>query len=100
VDDAAATRLIYEPWRLEVMADRRDYAASLGTAIEALRERRGLSAQTLAERAGLSSSWLVDVEAGRGDPTWGDLRRISDAMDVPLPELMEQVERVEGEQAP
>jgi len=79
------------------MGEWRDHQLSLGAAIKAERERRNLSAETVAARAGVKEPWLLRVEAGDGNPTWGHLRRLADAMEVPLPELMKQVEDHEEE---
>src|SRR5215218_1133634 len=83
------------------MSERPDHQLPLGAAIKAERERRNLSAETVAARAGVKEQWLLRVEAGRGNPTWGHLRRLADAMEVPLPELMKRVEdHEEGEDSP
>jgi len=80
------------------VSDRHGYQQALGTAIKGERERKKLSEGTVATRSGLSEQWLLKVEAGRGNPTWGQLRRLAGAMEVPLPKLMERIERCEEEQ--
>jgi transcriptional regulator with XRE-family HTH domain len=82
------------------MGEERDHQLSLGAAIKAERERRNLSAETVAARAGVKEPWLLRIEAGRGNPTWGHLRRLADAMEVPLPELMKRIEDYEEEDDP
>jgi transcriptional regulator with XRE-family HTH domain len=83
------------------MSERPDHQLPLGAAIKAEREHRNLSAETVAARAGVKEQWLLRVEAGRGNPTWGHLRRLADAMEAPLPELMKRVEdNEEGEDSP
>lgn len=77
------------------MSERRDPQAPLGAAIKAERERKGLSKKTVASRAGMTERWLLDVEAGRSNPTWSHVRRAADALRVPLAELMERVEECE-----
>jgi len=79
------------------MGEWQDHQLSLGAAIKAERERRNLSAEAVAARAGVKEPWLLRVEAGDGNPTWGHLRRLAEAMEVPLPELMKQVEDYEEE---
>jgi transcriptional regulator with XRE-family HTH domain len=69
--------------------------AALGTAIETLRSQAGLSKEELATGACLDPSLLADVEAGRRELTWGDLRRISQALGSPLESLLELAERLE-----
>jgi transcriptional regulator with XRE-family HTH domain len=70
--------------------------AALGTAIETLRSQAGLSEDELAAGAGLDPSLLTDVEAGRREPTWGDLRRISQVLGSSLESLLELAERLEN----
>jgi transcriptional regulator with XRE-family HTH domain len=77
------------------MSDRRDPQLPLGLAIKAIREEQRLGREKVAARAGLSDRWLADVEAGRSNPTWGNLRRIAAGLGVPLPELMGRVEEFE-----
>jgi transcriptional regulator with XRE-family HTH domain len=77
------------------MSEGLDYQTALGVAIKDERERRELSEATVAARVGVKEQWLIKVEAGRGNPTWGQLRRLADAMEIPLPELMERIERCE-----
>lgn len=77
------------------MSERREPQAALGQAIWALRQQNRLGRPEVAARAGLSERWLSDVEAGRSNPTWGNLRRIAAALRVPLPDLFERVERLE-----
>lgn len=86
--------------RRDGVSERRGYQRALGTAIKVERERRKLNSETLAPRAGVTEQWLLKVEAGKGDPTWGQLRRLADAMEVPLPKLMERIEDCEEEKDP
>ncbi|MCG2798169.1 MAG: helix-turn-helix domain-containing protein [Cellulomonas sp.] len=57
----------------------------LGTAVRALRRRRGLTQAELARRAGVSREWVITVEAGE---TYGievgRLMRLLDALDANL----------------
>jgi len=82
------------------VSERRRYQQALGTAIKAEREQRELSGETVAARAGVTELWLRKVEAGRGNPTWGQLRQLADAMEIPLSDLMERVEHCEEEEDP
>ena len=79
------------------MGERHGHQLPLGAALEAERERRNLSVETVAARAGVKEQWLLRVEAGDGNPTWGHLRRLAEAIGVPLPELMKRVEDHEEE---
>lgn len=71
-----------------------DQAANerLGAVVVELRERVGLTRASLAERAELEEQEIAAIETGRLEPTWGELRRIAYALEVPLPELLARVE--------
>jgi transcriptional regulator with XRE-family HTH domain len=91
------------------MSDRADEDArgleplpALGEAIRTLRARAGLSQAELARQAELDAPTLTAIEAGREEPTWGDLRRIAYALQTPLEgllEVAEELERGTGEDA-
>lgn len=69
-----------------------DPNAVLGAVVRELREGAGLSPEEMAARTELDLDEIVAIEAGRLEPTWGDLRRIAYALNVPLPELLRRVE--------
>lgn len=60
---------------------------SLGRRVRALRAERNLSLQALAERAGMSRRFLVEIEAGRANPSLDKLARLARALRLPLREL-------------
>jgi transcriptional regulator with XRE-family HTH domain len=64
----------------------------LGAAVSEQRLRASLTQAELAERAELREQEIAALEAGELEPTWGDLRRIASALEVPLPELLGRVE--------
>jgi transcriptional regulator with XRE-family HTH domain len=64
----------------------------LGAVVAELRERAGVSQAALGERVELAEQEIAAIEAGRSEPTWGDLRRIAYALEVSLPELLARVE--------
>lgn len=76
--------------------DQDDSLLALGRAIRELRGEKGLTQEELARRADLDPPHLAAVESGRRNPTWGTVRRISYALDLPLPELIRRAEEVEG----
>jgi len=76
-----------------------DPNVALGAAIRALRERASLTQAALDERAELRPQSISAIEAGRHEPTWGDLRRIAKGLEVPLGRLLELVEELEGRQS-
>jgi transcriptional regulator with XRE-family HTH domain len=69
--------------------------AALGTAIRTLRTQKGLSEDELAERAQVEPALLAEVEVGRREPTWGDLRRIARGIETPLERLLDLAESLE-----
>jgi transcriptional regulator with XRE-family HTH domain len=64
----------------------------LGTVIAELRQAASLSQSELAERVQMQEQEIVAIEAGQLEPTWGDLRRIAHALQVPLPDLLARTE--------
>jgi XRE family transcriptional regulator, aerobic/anaerobic benzoate catabolism transcriptional regulator len=64
------------------------FLLELGRHIRALRLRRGLSQEQLAQLAGLSPRYVSQIEAGRGNVSILRLLELSDALAVPLPELV------------
>jgi len=77
-----------DPQRLEPLT-------ALGEAIRTLRTQAGLSQEELARQAELEAPTLTAFEAGREEPTWGDLRRIAYVLQVPLERLLEVAEGLE-----
>jgi transcriptional regulator with XRE-family HTH domain len=70
--------------------------SGLGKAVKAKRDEAGIDQATLAERADLPASLIDEIEAGRSDPTWGDVRRVAEALGVTLEALSELAEEFEG----
>jgi transcriptional regulator with XRE-family HTH domain len=70
-----------------------DANEQLGEVVAELRRRAELTQASLAERAEMQEQEIAAVESGRLEPTWGDLRRIAYALEVPLPELLALTER-------
>jgi transcriptional regulator with XRE-family HTH domain len=69
-----------------------DPDAALGAVIAEFRGRLQLSPAELGARAELDASQVAAIEAGRLEPTWGELRRIAHALEVGLPELLKEAE--------
>lgn len=62
-----------------------------GEYLKVLRERAGLSQETLAEEAGISSAYVSQIETGRRNPPTPDvLRRMAGPLGVPLTVLLMQ----------
>ena len=68
---------------------------SVATIIKKMRQAQGLSQTALAKRAGMLPAQLCKLESGRNDVTGSTLRRLSEALNVKVSELLG--ERVEVE---
>lgn len=64
-------------------------ASAIGARVKQLRQARRWTLDQLAEAAGLSRRMLVNVEQGAANPSVGTLLRLSDALGVGLPVLVE-----------
>nr|AIU93849.1 hypothetical protein LRS1606.415 [Rhodococcus sp. NS1] len=64
-------------------------ARAIGTRVKQERRRRGWTLDQLVERAGVSRRMLVNVEQGSVNPSVGTLLRLSAALGVGLPTLVE-----------
>lgn len=62
---------------------------STGAKIQQLRQSLGLSIRALAKRADVSVAYLSKLEKGEANPTIGLLGKISDALGVPVDDLLE-----------
>jgi XRE family transcriptional regulator, aerobic/anaerobic benzoate catabolism transcriptional regulator len=60
---------------------------ALGRRLRALRESSQISLQTLSDRASVSRRFLVEIEAGRANPSVAKLAALSDALGISLSEL-------------
>ncbi len=68
-------------------------AAAIGARIRVARRTRDWTLDRLAESAKLSRRMLSDVERGTVNPSIGTLLRVSDALGVPLSELVDAPDR-------
>lgn len=67
-------------------------AAAIGARVKQERQSRQLTLDQLAEAAGVSRRAVVNVEQGVANPSVGTLLRLSDALGVGLPALVEPPE--------
>ncbi len=63
---------------------------ALGVRVRQLRSQRGFTLKDLAARAGLSVRFLVQLEAGRGNPSLSSLVALATALDLSLTALLEE----------
>jgi transcriptional regulator with XRE-family HTH domain len=64
-------------------------ALAIGVRVKQERQARGWTLDRLAEAAGVSRRMVINVEQGAANPSVGTLLRISDALGVGLPALVE-----------
>src|SRR5512135_2402630 len=65
-------------------------ASLIGERVKHARQARRWTLDQLAEGAGVSRRMLINVEQGAANPSVGTLLRISDALGVGLPALVER----------
>ena len=68
-------------------------AAVIGQRVRHERQARGWTLDALAETAAVSRRMLINVEQGAANPSVGTLLKISDALGIGLPALVELPER-------
>lgn len=77
------------------MPRRDDPQIGLGKAIRAFRKEAQLSQETLGHRAEIHPTWISHIESGRINPTWGNVRRIANGLEIPLAQLADRAEELE-----
>jgi XRE family aerobic/anaerobic benzoate catabolism transcriptional regulator len=65
------------------------FLARLGERVRTMRSRRGMSRKVLARHSDVSERYLAQLEAGAGNCSIVLLRRIAEAMSVPVAELVD-----------
>jgi XRE family transcriptional regulator, aerobic/anaerobic benzoate catabolism transcriptional regulator len=65
-----------------------DYLCRLGERVREERARRGMTRRILARDSGLSERYLAQLESGKGNLSIKLLRRVGDALNLPLPRLL------------
>ena len=65
--------------------------ARFGARIRELRNRRGLSQETLAAEAGIHRTYVGGIEVGLRNPSLKNIARLARALRVPLKDLFEGV---------
>jgi XRE family aerobic/anaerobic benzoate catabolism transcriptional regulator len=72
----------------EPAGERDDYLCRLGERVREERARRGMTRRILARDSGLSERYLAQLESGKGNLSIKLLRRVGDALNLPLPRLL------------
>jgi transcriptional regulator with XRE-family HTH domain len=77
------------------MADARSAQhRALGQLIRVRRDALGISQEDLAHEAGMDRSHLGAIERGEGNPAYGSLLAIAEALGVSLAKLQDSVETI------
>src|ERR1700750_121279 len=66
------------------------FAGEVGRMVRLGRAKRGMSRRQLAVESGTSERYLAQIESGAGNPSVLVVRAISDALEIPLFELLPQ----------
>ena len=77
----------------ELKKERKYLSKSLGVLIKNLRESKGKSINLISNEIELSKSVWADLEKGLKDPQFSTLWRISEALDLPLSEIILTLEK-------
>ena len=77
------------------MAQRSQAHAALGRAIRDLRNRRHISQEDLAHRAGMHRTYLGGIERGERNPSYTNLLKVADALDVDAWQLIRRANELE-----
>ena len=74
-------------WHYDATLPMQPLLLALGRRVRALRAERNLSLQSLAEHSGVSRRFLVEIEAGRANPSLERLAQLARALRLPLRDL-------------
>jgi len=81
------------------VAQRSQAHIALGAAVRDLRARRGISQEALADLSGMHRTYLGGIERGRRNPSFTNIRRLADALEVRTSELMQRAEELESSES-
>ncbi|HXR31519.1 MAG TPA: helix-turn-helix transcriptional regulator [Solirubrobacterales bacterium] len=74
------------------MPPRAEPQVALGQAVKRLREKRGLTQETVAHAAGVHPTWVSRLECGRLNPSWGMVERVAEALGIKPSDLAKAAE--------
>src|ERR1700716_633032 len=77
-----------KPAAPNLSADDAAFLQKLGDRVRELRARRGMTRRILARDSGVSERYLAQLESGQGNVSIVLLRRLAQALGVPLPRLV------------
>ena len=73
-----------------------DFLQTIGKRVRARRLVLGMSQEALAERAGLHYTYIGQIERGEKNLTVESLSKITQALGVPMSQLLEKIDGQEG----
>lgn len=73
--------------------------AALGKAVKARREELGLTQEQLALRGDLQQRWISNVETGKRNPSYANLRRLAVLLELAASEMIARAEAFEDDRA-
>lgn len=73
--------------------------AALGQAIEGLMTEKELSQKALTERSGIAAKQIGEYVRGQGNPTFSNLWKLADALQVPLHVLEARAAELRAQQS-
>jgi transcriptional regulator with XRE-family HTH domain len=76
------------------VAERSKAHAALGRAIRDYRGRRRISQEELAHMSGLHRTYLGGIERGERNPSYANILKIADALEVRPSQLLSRAERL------
>jgi transcriptional regulator with XRE-family HTH domain len=68
---------------------------ALGEAVRQLREKQGITQESLAQDAGVTTGTVSLVERGKSNPSWGTVRALAGGLGVSMAELARLAARFE-----
>jgi transcriptional regulator with XRE-family HTH domain len=69
---------------------------ALGRAIRDYRSRLRFSQEELAHRSGLHRTYLGGIERGERNPSFANILKVADALDVPASDLIHHAEELQS----
>jgi transcriptional regulator with XRE-family HTH domain len=78
------------------VAQRSRAHVALGDAVREFRNRRGISQEALAELSEMHRTYLGGIERGRRNPSYTNILKIANALEVRASELIRRAEELES----
>lgn len=70
---------------------------ALGAALRELRLERGISQESLADESGLHRNYVGGIERGERNPSYTNIVKLAEALDVKVSELAARAEAILGQ---